>query len=81
MYQSLMIYMHDFALMITFGLYSVSIESLESKLYYLNKAFNVEYLYPHLSINCYYQFALYYAKSLILRLSITWKSTADALII
>ncbi|MBC8781586.1 helix-turn-helix domain-containing protein [Staphylococcus capitis] len=62
MYQSLMIYMHDFALMITFGLYSVSIESLESKLYYLNKAFNVEYLYPHLSINCYYQFALYYAK-------------------
>lgn len=62
MYQSLMIYMHDFALMLTYDLYSVPIESLESKLHHVNKAFNVDYLYPHLSINCYYQFALYYAK-------------------
>src|SRR5699024_3404485 len=62
MYQSLMIYMHDFALMITYDLHTVPIKSLESKLYYLNQAFNVDYLYPYLSINCYYQFALYYAK-------------------
>lgn len=63
MYQSLMIFMHDFALMLNYDLHSVSIESLETKLYYLNKALNVDYLYPHLSINCYYKFALYYAKS------------------
>jgi transcriptional regulator with XRE-family HTH domain len=62
MYQSLMIFMHDFALMLSFDLHSVSIESLESKIYHLNQAFNVDYLYPHLSINCYYQLALYYAK-------------------
>ncbi|MCD8822110.1 hypothetical protein BUZ15_00040 [Staphylococcus gallinarum] len=62
MYQSLMIYMHDFALMLTYDLYTVSIESMESKLYYLNQAFNVDYLYPHLSINCYYKFALYYVQ-------------------
>ena len=62
MYQSLMIYMHDFALMLTYDLHTVPIESLESKLYHLNQAFNVDYLYPHLSINCYYQFALYYVK-------------------
>lgn len=62
MYQSLMIYMHDFALMLTYNLHTVPIENLESKLYYLNQAFNVDYLYPHLSINCYYKFALYYAK-------------------
>ena len=62
MYQSLMIFMHDFALMLSRDLHSVSIESLESKLYHLNQAFNVDYLYPHLSINCYYQFALYYVE-------------------
>ncbi|MEB6243539.1 helix-turn-helix domain-containing protein [Staphylococcus gallinarum] len=62
MYQSLMIYMHDFALMLTYDLHSVSIESLESKLYHLNQAFNVDYLYPHLSINCYHKLALYYAQ-------------------
>lgn len=63
MYQSLMIYIHDFALMLTYDLYSIPIESLESKLHYINKAFNVDYLYPHLSMNCYYKFALYYVKN------------------
>ncbi|MFH0716123.1 helix-turn-helix transcriptional regulator [Staphylococcus delphini] len=62
MYQSLMVYMHEFALLITYDLHNVSIKSLESKLYHLNKAFNVDYLFPHLSINCYYQFAMYYSK-------------------
>lgn len=61
MYQSLMIYMHDFALMLNYDLYSVSIENLETKLYHLNEALNVDYLYPHLSINCYYKFSLYYS--------------------
>ncbi|MCP8714191.1 helix-turn-helix domain-containing protein [Staphylococcus arlettae] len=63
MYQSLMMYMHDFALMLTCDLYSVPIESLESKFHYINKAFNVDYLYPHLSMNCYYKLALYYVKN------------------
>lgn len=62
MYQSLMIYMHDFSLMLLHDLHSVSIEALEEKFYHLNKAFNVDYLYPLQSLNCYYQFALYYAK-------------------
>lgn len=62
MYQSLMIYMHDFALMLIYDLHTVPIESLESKLYHLNQAFNVDYLYPHLSINCYHKLALYYIK-------------------
>lgn len=62
MYQSLMVYMHEFALLLTYDLHNVSIKSLESKLYHLNQAFNVDYLFPHLSINCYYQFAMYYSK-------------------
>ena len=66
-------------LMLTYDLYSVPIESLESKLHHVNKAFNVDYLYPHLSINCYYQFALYYAKNLIIKPLNFWKSTANAL--
>ncbi|MDS3856821.1 MULTISPECIES: helix-turn-helix domain-containing protein [Staphylococcus] len=63
MYQSLMIFMYDFALMLTYDLYSIPIESLEPKLQHINEAFNVDYLYPHLSMNCYYKLALYYVKN------------------
>src|SRR5699024_11058874 len=63
MYQSLMIFMHDFALMLTYDLYSIPIESLESKLQHINEAFNVDYLYPYLSMNCYYKLAFYYVKN------------------
>ncbi|MGJ5703268.1 hypothetical protein ACSBQ7_13875, partial [Staphylococcus equorum] len=62
MYQSLMTFMHEFSLMLSHDLHSVSIENLESKFYHLNKAFNVDYLFPAMSLNCYYQFALYYAR-------------------
>ncbi|UEX90159.1 helix-turn-helix domain-containing protein [Staphylococcus ratti] len=62
MYQSLMILMYDFSLMLTHELYTTPIETLELKFYHLNQALNVDDLYPYVSINCYFQFALYYAK-------------------
>ncbi|MGJ0284829.1 hypothetical protein ACRX5L_13175 [Staphylococcus ureilyticus] len=62
MYQSLMTFMHEYSLMISHDLHSVSIETLELKFYHLNKAFNVDYLFPAISLNCYYQFALFYAR-------------------
>ncbi|NJH80703.1 hypothetical protein [Staphylococcus hyicus] len=60
MYQSLMILMYEFSLMLLLNLHTLSIKSLEDRFSHFNKAFNVDHLFPLLSMNCYYQFALHY---------------------
>lgn len=61
MYQSLIVYLQNFTLRLTHDLHTLSIENLEHRIYHLNKAFNIDYLYPYLTITIYYQFAQYYS--------------------
>lgn len=61
MYQSLMLYLQNFTLRLTYDLHTLSIENLENRIYHLNTAFNIDYLYPYLTITIYYQFAQYYS--------------------
>lgn len=61
MYQSLMLLIYEFSLMLLYNLHTLSIKSLEDRFSHFNKAFNVDHLFPLLSMNCYYQFALHYA--------------------
>ncbi|PTI49220.1 hypothetical protein BU111_12220, partial [Staphylococcus xylosus] len=61
MYQSLIVYLQNFTLRLTYDLHTLSIENLEHRIYHLNKAFNIDYLYPYLTITIYYQFAQYYS--------------------
>ncbi|MCO4329722.1 helix-turn-helix transcriptional regulator [Staphylococcus hyicus] len=62
MYQSLMVFVHEFTIMLLYKLHTLPIESLEETFDHFNKAFNVDFLFPLMSMNCYYHFALHYAK-------------------
>lgn len=62
MYQSLMMYLQNFLLLFAQNLHTIDIENLEHRIYHLNEAFNINYLYPYTAIHFYYHLALHYAE-------------------